>query len=103
MGSSHLQQVSCASGSHQQRLDRGFEIVPRTGWRGKVENSVERAFDLERLGNVYRLELDPWVAIEPFQVPLRSAEEIVKTDDGVTLREESLREMGSDEPSRAAQ
>lgn len=103
MGSSHLQQVPCASGSHQQRLDRGFEIVPRTGWRGQVENSVEAAFDLERPGNVYRLELEPWVAVEPFQVPLRSTEEIIQTDDGVTLREKTLREVRSDEPSRAAQ
>ena len=95
--------MACARGSHEQRLDRRFEIIPRTGRRGKVKNGVKAALDVERLGNVYRVELELRVADEHFEVPPRSAEKIVQADDGVAFREKALREMRSNEARRAAQ
>jgi hypothetical protein len=57
--------------------------------------------DLERKGDVVAQELEPCVIAQMFNVPLAACEEIVDTDDVVTLRNQPVDQMGTEESGAA--
>jgi hypothetical protein len=83
-----------------QRVERLPQVVDRARERGQVVDDVDRLVDLEVLDHVVVAEDEVLVA-DVLDVPQRARQEVVDTDDPVTLCEQVPAEVGA-EKTRSA-
>jgi hypothetical protein len=81
------------------RLD-GVVLVVRGGsWAGEVVDAVN--LELERVDDVVAHELEAGIADEMLDIRLATSEEIIETDDFMSLLDKTVAEMGTKESGSA--
>ena len=80
-----------------ERRDRVGEVVGRAGRAGEVEDVIDGAVDLERLGDIVLDELELRVADQVDDVAAMPGQQVVDADHLVALGQETLAKVRADE------
>jgi hypothetical protein len=93
--------VQCADRPDLQRVDRVLQIVGRGGRRSEVQDPIDHTLDLERVGDVDLLELEPAPALATGEVLAATGQEGVQNEHVPSFIEETFGQVGAEE-SRSA-
>ena len=100
LGLGQAERLVRAERADLQRLDRQLEVVDRAGGAGPVQDEVDRAVDVDVVGDVVLDERE--VAVHQVRdVRGVAGEQVVDADDRVVAIEQRFREVRADEPGRA--
>ena len=86
---------------HLQRLNGQFEVVDRARGGSKVQHCVQRSIEVEILCHVLLDKAKALVSREVLNVPRAARNQVVHGDDLVSLAEEPVTQMRSEEPGTA--
>src|SRR5207237_660792 len=81
-----------------ERLNGVVEVVHRARRTRKVEHAVERTLDLDKVRDVVQHELKAGMLTEVGEVGGVTGEEIVHSDDAVTLFQQPVTQMRPEKP-----
>ena len=95
------QGVQRADRPHLQRLDRHAEVVDGRRRAGEVQDEVDRAADVDVVGDVRPDQPEAGVGSEVRDVLRGAGEEVVEADDLVATVEQRLAQVGAEEPRAA--
>ncbi len=87
-----------AERANLQGRDGVGQVIDRTGWTGKMQHIVDRAVDLDRLGDVVFDESERRVINKLCNVAPAAGQKVVHADDFVAITHESLAKVRPDEP-----
>jgi len=95
------QGVQGAQAPHLHGLDGELQVIHGAGGRGEVEHSIQGAGDIQRIRDVLLDEGERRVPLQGGNVVAGSREEVVHPDDLVPRVQETIRQVGAQEPRRA--
>ncbi len=90
-----------AQRAYLESLDRQFQIVNGAGRRGKVQNSIQRAFHIDVIGHVMLDEEKVIAPSQVFDVAGGAGDEVVHGDNLVSLSQEAIAQVGAQEARSA--
>ncbi len=90
LGLREPERVVGAERAHLECRDGVSEIVDRTGWTGEMQHVVDRAVDLDRLGDIVLEESKRRVVDQVRDVAAIAGQEVVHADDFIAVTQESL-------------
>jgi hypothetical protein len=96
----NFQRVIDTDGTNPQSLDSQAEILRRAGWRGKVEDVVDRA-GIKWLAYVPLFKAKARIIGQVREVFPVSGAEVIDADDGVALAQQTVGEMRTEKPGCA--
>ena len=74
-------------------LNGKLEVIHRARRRGEMQHAVERAIELNELGDVVPHEAESRIGREMLEIPRRPGDEVVHSHHLVLLREEAVSQM----------
>src|SRR4051794_10409897 len=84
-----------------ERLDREFQVINGTGRRRKVEYRVNSIFDVDVIGYVVVNEGKISISGKVGNVSRITRDKIIHCDDGVSLCQKAVTQMGTQKPGTA--
>ena len=101
LGLGQPQRIMSAERPDLERRNGVSEVIDRARRTGEMEDVVDLAVDLDRLGDIVLDEPETGVLEQACDVSASAGQQIVHADDLVAVAQETLAEMRSDEPRPA--